>query len=79
MAKYSIHVITNNCTGCLRCQLACSDAYTKAFNPSQARIRVTVTGEDCAIGFSDDCTECGICADNCYFGALEKSRKEEAS
>jgi ferredoxin len=77
MSKYAIQVITDNCTGCLRCQLACSDVYTKAFNPSQSRIRVTVTGADCMIGFSEDCTECGACADNCFFGALEKTRKED--
>ena len=76
MAKYEILVKTDNCTGCLRCQLGCSDLYTKAFNPLAARIRVRVSGADCKIAFTDDCTHCGVCADNCYYDALEKKLKE---
>ena len=76
MAKYDIQVHTENCTGCQRCQLACSDLYTKTFNPSQARIRVTVSGAECAIDFTEDCIECGACSDECFFGVLEKKKKE---
>ena len=76
MAKYEIHANTDNCTGCLRCQLGCSDLYTRAFNPAEAYIRVAVSGADCTITFTEDCTQCGICADNCFYDALEKKLKE---
>jgi len=77
MGKYKIEIAEENCTGCLRCQLGCSYLYTKSFNPSAARIQVTVSGVDCAISFADDCTECGICADQCFYGALRKTEKED--
>jgi Fe-S-cluster-containing dehydrogenase component len=77
MPKYEIKVDTANCTGCLRCQLGCSDLYTQAFNPAAARIRVEVNGADCTIVFTEDCTHCGACADNCYYDALKKKAKGE--
>ena len=76
MGKYDIQVATESCTGCLRCQLACSDLYTKAFNPSTARIRVIVLGADCSIHFTEECNECGVCADHCFHGALHKMKRE---
>ncbi|MGD2125019.1 MAG: hypothetical protein PVG99_02995 [Desulfobacteraceae bacterium] len=76
MEKYEIQVMPERCTGCLRCLLACSDFYTKAFNPSQARIRVLVSGTECSIRFTEECNECGVCVDQCLFNALEKSKKE---
>ena len=76
MAKYRINVATENCSGCLRCELACSDAYTKAFNPSRARIQVKMSGADCDVKFTEECIECGICADHCLYGALSKTKKE---
>jgi Fe-S-cluster-containing hydrogenase component 2 len=76
MAKYVIHAVTERCAGCLRCELACSEAYAKNFNPSAAWIRVTVTDEDCSIGFTEDCNLCGLCADRCLYGALSKTRAE---
>lgn len=77
MAKFEITVHEHKCSGCLRCQLACSDKHLKVFNPSAARIRVRVAGVDCTIRFTDQCTSCGTCADNCFYGALEKSPAEE--
>jgi Fe-S-cluster-containing dehydrogenase component len=72
VAKVQIHTDDASCTGCLRCQLACSHAYTKTFNPSAARIHVEFLGADLALRFTDDCVACGLCADNCFYGALEK-------
>ncbi len=77
MAKYIINVAAENCSGCLRCELGCSFAYTRAFNPSAARIHVAMLGADCAISFTNECTECGICADQCFYAALSKTKKEE--
>jgi NAD-dependent dihydropyrimidine dehydrogenase PreA subunit len=77
MAKYRIDGVPENCAGCLRCELACSDTYTKAFNPSAARIQVKMSGADCDIRFTEECIECGICVDHCLYGALSKTKKEE--
>ncbi len=76
MGKYRIQIETKKCTGCLRCRLACSYQYSKKFNPSVAGIRVMTSDKDYAIMFSDDCNMCGICADNCFFDALVKSKQE---
>jgi Fe-S-cluster-containing dehydrogenase component len=78
VSKYRILVDDSKCTGCLRCQLACSDAYTKSFNPSAARIQVDFVGVDLAVRFTDDCVGGGLCADNCLYGALRKVSEGEA-
>ena len=78
MAQYNITAIEASCTGCLRCQLACSFLYTGRFNPSAAYIRVRFQGTACFIDFTDDCKHCGVCADNCFYDALQKVKKEAA-
>jgi Fe-S-cluster-containing hydrogenase component 2 len=78
MGRYQIVAVEANCTGCLRCQLACSELRTGAFNPSAAHIQVRFSDTACAIGFSEQCEACGVCADHCFYGALEK-RGEEAA
>ncbi len=78
MSKYRIVTDDARCTGCLRCQLACSYAYTKSFNPSAARVCIELVGVDCAVRFTEDCVACGLCADNCFYGALEKTPQGEA-
>ncbi len=79
MAKYEILVNTDNCTGCLRCELGCSDLYIRAFNPAAARIRVRIRDAECKIVFTEECTHCGVCADNCFYDALEKIPEEDGS
>ena len=76
MAKYEIQTNTDNCTGCLRCALACSDLYSRCFNPLASRIRIVVSDGDWSIDFTEDCNECGICVDHCFFGAVQKERRE---
>jgi Fe-S-cluster-containing hydrogenase component 2 len=76
MPKYEIQATAENCSGCLRCQLACSDLHTKRFNPSAARIRVDVSGAFCSIYFTEDCMHCGTCADHCFYDALHKKPRE---
>jgi ferredoxin len=76
MGKYNIRIDTENCTGCLRCQLACSESITGSFNPVAANIRVERSGKDCSIRFKETCNACGICADNCLYNALQKEPKE---
>ena len=77
MSKFIIQIYTDNCTGCLRCQLACSETYTGTFNPIEAKIRVEVSGVACSIRFTEDCKGCGICADNCLYDALQKRPAED--
>ena len=77
MPRYRVDTSPDNCTGCLRCALACSDLHTGAFNPSAARIRVVIRGASCEISFTETCTSCGICADSCLYGALVKKAQEE--
>lgn len=78
MAKYKISVVPENCTGCLRCQLACSEVYTGRFTLQDARLEVILSGSGCTIRFKDDCTSCGVCVDNCLYDALIKTPGEAA-
>ena len=41
MAKH-IEIVTDKCTGCKLCELACSAIKTGEFNPRDARIQVTL-------------------------------------
>ena len=75
-SKYSIRVTPERCTGCLRCQLACSERYTGAFNPLAARILVDGSGVYSRIEFSIACDQCALCVTQCLYGALEKIEKE---
>lgn len=77
LEKFDIRTIPDNCTGCLRCELACSDLHTKRFALSEARIRIELDREQCTISFSRECRRCGICADHCLYGALLKVSRGE--
>ena len=93
MKRFEIEINPENCTGCLRCQLTCSYLYTDSFNPSAARILFAASGSvsdlasdlaselaselDISIAFTDECTKCAICADDCLFGALVKKKQTE--
>ncbi|UCD85205.1 MAG: 4Fe-4S binding protein [Deltaproteobacteria bacterium] len=72
MEKFTIRVNPGSCTGCLLCQLACSEHYTGSFNPSAARVQVDVSGIDCSIRFTEECNGCGVCVDYCFYEALRK-------
>lgn len=78
MAKYKISIVPENCTGCLRCQLACAELYAGRFTLHEARLEVILSDAGCMIRFSDDCTACGVCADECLYDALLKTPLEEA-
>ncbi len=73
----SLVIDTRKCSGCLRCALACSEIFTKTFNPALSRIIVKVSGVECKIEFTDACNDCGICIDHCFYGALIKADKEQ--
>ncbi len=77
--KYDIIIDTRKCTGCLRCALACSYSHTRTFRPSAAHVHVALRGADASIEFDDDCSDCGLCADQCFYGALEKRKSGDAA
>lgn len=71
--RVEVEVSPENCLGCLRCQLACSDRYSGRFNPSAARLKIIerLFGEGFLIEYMDECVHCGLCARSCGFGALK--------
>ena len=62
-----------NCIGCKLCQLACSAAHEKEFNPYLARLfvssRYTGRGRELAVE-GRVCTLCGVCVATCPADAL---------
>ncbi|MFC1995047.1 4Fe-4S binding protein [Chloroflexota bacterium] len=73
-----IQVITEACSGCRMCQLACSFAWVKSFNPAQSRILVEEIDDTSLfqITFTDECNACGICVRYCFYGALKMKDRE---
>ena len=69
MRKVEVH--PENCVGCMLCQMRCSLAYEKMINPLKARIVIDypITGKR-GISFTDECEDCGLCAQMCTYGAL---------
>ncbi len=78
MKEYLIQVDEELCTFCRRCQLGCSNAYLRVFNPDKANIRIEVSGLAVRISFADECRKCGICVDHCLYGALETTARGAA-
>lgn len=73
-----ILINAENCAGCLSCQLICSLTYQKEFNPARAYIQVKYlgrTGNNNRVYFTDECTECGLCALYCHYNALIPKEK----
>jgi ferredoxin len=63
----------SKCTGCRRCQLACSQRRTGEYNYSKANIDVEEDDYSVTlIKFTDDCDLCGLCIRYCEYGALKR-------
>jgi formate hydrogenlyase subunit 6/NADH:ubiquinone oxidoreductase subunit I len=77
--KKSLDIITNseNCVGCLLCQMRCSFHFTKRFSFSDARIDIEWNEEQCSyhIDINGGCDRCGLCVAACVYGALILERK----
>ncbi len=73
-----IRVNSSQCTGCLICEMRCSFRFERAFNPSQAAIKVLRTGDSASeynVLLTEKCDNCGICARFCPYGALIQEGK----
>jgi Fe-S-cluster-containing dehydrogenase component len=73
-----IQTIPEICSGCRICQLACSSAWARSYNPAQARILIddTEATKPVSITFTDECNDCGICVKYCFYGALKLREAE---
>lgn len=72
MKPSNIAVNEEYCVGCLRCELICSHFYSEKYNPLKAWITIMPTADyKYNIDFTEDCTSCGLCAENCAFAALK--------
>ena len=71
-----IRAIPEACSGCLMCQLACSFAWARAYNPAQSRILIEEVDDTgpFRIAFTDECNDCGLCVRYCFYGALELTK-----
>lgn len=77
MSRYQIQINPDLCAGCMRCLLACSRLYEGRFSLSAARLRVNLSATEGAVVFLDTCVQCGVCADECFYGALVKQERAE--
>ena len=70
MNKTNMSVNPQLCTGCACCQLACSYAYFKEFNPARARIMPETS---VSVAFTEECVpNCSLCARYCAQGAIKQ-------
>ena len=74
VARHTILVVSENCTGCLLGRLACSPLKPSSFSPSRSHVEVTRVGhaERYAVRFTSQCDRCGFCVNFCSFGAIRR-------
>ena len=69
--------ISDNCTGCQLCQIACSWVKFQEFNPVMAFI--DIQPDEAQEGrwdarFTGDCDACGYCSFFCHYDAIHLTR-----
>ncbi len=77
MAVRSIVVDPDKCVRCYRCQVDCSFAKQKAFNPEEAYVKIDWDSvqEGPHISFTPECDGCGVCVSACVYGCLTLPRR----
>ncbi len=70
--EFEMRTYPKRCVGCRNCQLICSFVHEEKFSTSNARIIIERTPDETKIGFREECTDCGTCADYCLYNALER-------
>lgn len=70
-----IKIMADKCAGCLRCQMVCSMNFQGLFSPAEAWIKVDFDSPEgkYSLKFTEECTNCGLCVENCAFGCLAYS------
>jgi Fe-S-cluster-containing hydrogenase component 2 len=72
-----IKVVENRCVGCLTCALWCSYVKQKEINPYKAYIIIERRGDNhFKITFTEECDNCSVCVNSCYYGAIEMGEEE---
>ncbi len=74
MAGSHLLVKAENCSGCLRCSLACSFFNTGDSRFALTESKIVVTPNENETWFDveirEDCMDCGMCVEHCDYGAL---------
>lgn len=79
MVGWKITIYAERCTGCRICQMICSWANEKMFQPSNAYIQVKGEEPKFTITLDSRCTRCGLCASYCASQALVKEKEVPAN
>lgn len=66
--------VTNQdaCMACLQCEVACSEAFYKVFDPDKSCIHIVEKKEKVK---TQVCVQCGKCAKVCEHGAITQNAK----
>ena len=74
-ARRAMTVVSEKCTGCHLCRLACTHIKTSTFGLSQALIEITRVGldEKYEVSLKPECNRCGFCVNYCGYGAIERA------
>ncbi len=75
--KDRIQITSENCTGCLLCQLTCSVVKTDKYSYSHALIDVKRVGnvERFQVSLKPECDGCGVCISYCAYDAIIDATK----